>query len=233
MAAPVVVDDVLPVPLFARLAARFRRPNVEPFQKQSFWCELGAAPRLAVEQAVQRCAEFLPNREVLGCEWFVRIGRVSLGMQWHCDVDLQVLEREKRHVHPAFSAIVFLDSLGGPTLSVDQTRCSLDNTALPLSPVTGTAFMPVANRLVVLRGDRLHAVAALDGDDRRRTTFVMHWWPYRLPGPPAPSYDAALFDELGLVPDLPAAPSQPATGLALSDGDLAALRHRGVVPIWR
>jgi len=35
----------------------------------------------------------------------------------------------------------------------------------------GVAFEPAANRFAVFRGDRLHAVAALAGDPRRRVTL--------------------------------------------------------------
>jgi hypothetical protein len=232
----VLVDDALPRALFERLAARFLAGNVEPFFRRSLWFSLDARPRLAVEQAVVRLSRFLPGEvTVAGGEWFVRSGKTSKGMAWHCDLD-GGSHADGRHRHPRLSSLLYLSEVGGPTLVVDQTVCSPSGMSLPQSPPGGVAFLPAPNRFGVFPGDRLHAVGAVDDDDRARVTLGINWWPERAHAVHAiePPYESPDFDELRTVEDLDqpdgARPSEP---LPLDAARLAALPHRGLFPVWR
>jgi hypothetical protein len=229
----VLVDDVLPSALFERLSGRFLRGNVEPFFRQSLWFAIDTLPRFAVEQALGILAGYLPRDVAVGgAEWFVRAGRSSKGMAWHCDVDG---DTELPHRHPVVSSLLYLSAVGGPTLIVDQTNCAPGGMSLPAEAPEGLAYVPAPNRFGVFAGDRLHAVGAVDGDERLRVTVGINWWRERSEAKRAidPPYLSPDFDELGLVEDLHASsPARATAPISLDAAALAALRHRGLFPIW-
>jgi hypothetical protein len=231
-----LVDDALPPALFRRLAARFVQRDVEPFYRESAWFALDAAPRLAVEQALRVLARHLPpDAGVRGGEWFVRIGRSSRGMRWHCDLD-GVAHADGRHRHPALSSLLYFADAGGPTLIADQNLCRDDWSARPDGAAGGVGYAPAANRFGLFGGDRLHGVAAVDGDDRQRLTLGVNWWPEKTGAATCvvPRYDSPDFDELRLVEPLDEnwTGARAATPIALTAAELAALPHRGTLPLW-
>ncbi len=233
-----LIDGALDSELFATLSGRLVGRDSNPFESPALWMDLAAKPRLLVEHAIHAVSRYLPPLpQARGVEWWVLARASSIGWGWHCDIDNLVLEQQRRRIHPLMNAILYFEALGGPTLVLDQT---VDDAGRRVGVAErGVACLPRPNRLAIFRGDRVHAVAAREGDETIRVTLAMAWWENK-PGAPHcidATYDAPAFAAMAMPepPSLAPPAGRVAEGIALSAQDIASLGYKktpGVYPVW-
>jgi hypothetical protein len=193
-----VTDAALPAPLFRRLARAVRALGSEGLRatyRTTFWYALGA-PAALPEEAVLALLSRLPRRGrgIAGVEWWLSRMRTSdVQVDFHRDRDEALFARRGIEVHPAFTAVLFLNRCRGGLLAV--TDAPPDEARPARAPDTEALDLvrPLPNRLVVLPGGATHGVLDARGriPDRRlarptplRLAVIVNGWarrPERVP----------------------------------------------------
>jgi hypothetical protein len=188
-----VIDAALPAPLFRRLARAVRRLGAEGLRatyRTTFWYALGA-PAALPEEAIAALLPRLPRRGrgIEGVEWWLSRMRTSdVQVDFHRDRDEALFARRGIEVHPAFTAVLFLNRCRGGLLAV--TDAPPDETRPARAPDTDALDLvrPWPNRLAVLPGGATHGVLDARGripDGRLarptplRLAVIVNGWPRR------------------------------------------------------
>merc|ERR1712224_4892 len=94
----------------------------------SFWVPAreGWAPRCALEcmaiEVFERHAKGRDfDRAASGAEWWTQVTKVVAPIELHQDKDEELFQETGRLVHPAFSTVTYLGSLGAPTLVLSKS----------------------------------------------------------------------------------------------------------------
>ena len=99
---------------------------------------------------------------------------------YHTDCDVRVVGETSRRAYPVVASVTYVSSGGGPTVVFAQTCDAIEPGALdPVVPGEITACAPVANRLMVFKGDRWHGVLREPDDSTfrgQRVTVLVNWW---------------------------------------------------------
>lgn len=147
-------------------------------------------------QSVVGASLFPEVYEAEYAEWWAHCRPYNAGHQFHFDTDNEGFDGVR---NPIVSCVVVIEGdIGGPTLITTQ------KTHDTILAEKGWLVFPKENRLVVFKGDLLHAVVpgrsyTVD-PSKRRTTFMIAYWkqisirPNAKPGPsrPFPAQDGEL-----------------------------------------
>jgi hypothetical protein len=188
--------DVLPGPLFARLARAVRAlggENLRRTYQTTFWFDLGR-PAALPELAILALRERVGARDAAGVEWWLSRMRTSdVQVDFHRDRDEALYRRRGVTVHPALTSVLFLNRCRGGLLAVVEAPPSEANAACAPDRLDGDLVRPWPNRLAIFPGGATHGV--LDANNRipdgplrhetpLRLVLVMNWWarrPMRVP----------------------------------------------------
>ena len=168
--------------------------------ENSWWLPLYDAegrrttPRSTVEAAVHFIydMDFASADEptkVTGAEWWFRNLTASTSQPVHFDKDEASMQHHSRMRHPEVSTVTYLDSVGAPTLVLNQT---IGHGAAEMDPpLAGEALLvyPEQRTHLVFRGNLNHGVtgellAPASSDEARRVVLLINWW--RAPKPAEP-----------------------------------------------
>jgi hypothetical protein len=125
----------------------------------SYLYPLSSQPSNAIESAIQALRAPLARRwprlgaEAVAVEWWVHARQASEGHQLHFDLDEASAGRGHALRHPICSSVLFLSSVGGPTVVTSQ-RLGDGNSR----NATAQLVPPLRNRLLLFDGALLHGV---------------------------------------------------------------------------
>lgn len=183
-AAPVLVyDDVLgPDLLQACLESvddlcsyGLRNPSL----MNTFWLARGVRPKTAAEVAGRVLCRSVLGRdpdEFVGFKWWCKNQPASLGAHFHYDCNFQ-LHR------PSYALVLYLASVGGPTVILDQYADQCCH-RWPDLPQVGHMVMPRLNRCVIFPGELRHGMVSIDDDQTTRFALLYNFFhTYKVPGP--------------------------------------------------
>lgn len=156
------------------------QPALRNNKYQTYWFPLDAAPRTALEVALQHLRPLaMVGGAHVGAEWWVQSieGGPSGKIGFHVDKDEAIASNQHYLAHPEYSSILYLSNTGGSTLIFDQYSPN-GNGYEPVKPQEGDLSMPQRNKYVVFNGDLLHGV--LPGPSQaqasKRVTFLVNYW---------------------------------------------------------
>jgi len=141
-------------------------------------------PRTAVELAILQSRPLVPisEDELEGAEWWCRNHSVASGMNLHVDQDLETTDR--KNSVPAFSSVLYLSDVGGPTYVMNQVAGETEGLQ-PAVPTSGSLAFPHRGLFIVFRGNLVHGVLNPTVSHKgHRLSVVINWW-RRKPSPPA------------------------------------------------
>lgn len=190
------MNAALPAPLFRRLARGVRALGAGGLARSyqtTFWFAPGA-PAALPELAILDLLPLLPRVELAGLEWWLSRMRPSdVQVDFHQDRDEVLFARTGRTVHPAFTAVLFLNRCRGGLLAVTDAPANDANPARAPDGLDVDLVRPWPNRLAIFRGDATHGVLDANGEvpHRRlsppaplRLALVVNGWPRRPAGVP-------------------------------------------------
>ena len=127
------------------------------------------------------CASDADLERCAGAEWWIQdVAWDEPPKVYHTDCDVRVVGETSRRAYPVVASVTYVSSGGGPTVVFAQTCDAIEHGALdPVVPGEITACAPVANRLMVFKGDRWHGVLREPDDSTfrgQRVTVLVNWW---------------------------------------------------------
>lgn len=184
-----VVDRALPQSLFSRLRSRVVALGAERMRstyQTTFWFDF-AEPSNLVERAVLELREQVPQRGVVGVEWWLsRMRTRNVKVDFHKDRDNALADTTGELVHPRMSSVLFLNKVEGGLLAITAENPNPRNTSFaPDRLDTLDVVAPSPNRFAIFRGDLTHGV--LDEHNRvpsargrtggeLRLAVIVNWW---------------------------------------------------------
>jgi hypothetical protein len=192
-----IVDGALPEPLFRRLLAavkRVGRENLADTWATTFWFPFDR-PSALVEEAILHLRRHVAQSGIAGAEWWLsRMRTTAVGVDFHFDHDVAVLEKTGRLVHPRFSSVLYLNRARGGHLAVTAEPPNPRNPAHAPDRLEFDLVRPAPNRFAIFDGSLLHGVLdargaladrILPGKPPLRLAIPVNWWtgrPRRVPG---------------------------------------------------
>lgn len=185
------IENCLSPALFGELTAAFPEAHAVKlykdgfqFYQNTFWYDLGTAPRNVFERAIQELAAHArPSDAVVGVEWWFSVVLNNLSPLWliepHFDRDDLSEKQFGRVTHPAQSSVLFLhDAPYGELAITDQTLEGQGPS--PRLPQDMRCILPTANRYAVFPGTLSHGVLGRlwrpKAPAALRMTFAVNFW---------------------------------------------------------
>lgn len=149
--------------------ARLRRQVIATRRvKSSIWWDVGAPPRTFFEQVIARLYQVArPGDACAGAEYWLRCQGAHTGFHYHFDRDEGIKDRV---VSPIVGSVLYLSSVGGPTLVLDVTPTSA------ACPTRVVGVFPHPGRYMTFPGQLLHGVQSGEPNRWPRVAFFVNWW---------------------------------------------------------
>ena len=131
---------------------------------ESHWVPLsGLGPDTLLGATVDHLCDHLVPEQVglCGVEFWIQRRNPDAGMQAHWDCDEDLGRTSGQLAFPLVSTVIYLGSVGGPTLVMDVVPECLPVSAGTVEGCTAWFAWPQTGQAIAFRGDLLHAVVGL------------------------------------------------------------------------
>lgn len=176
-------DDALPDLLFETISAMAISLSEGPNPKGTFWQYADKPARTSIAAVISRLSQLIPlSAAIVGVEWWVRLKPVGMPMALHFDKDEALVKRTGQICHPAYSGILYLTDVGGPTVIIDQSVSKDGRRLFPPESDRGVLSQPKRNTFLAFPGHLRHGVVAdlaLTQNatlGAKRGSLLMNWW---------------------------------------------------------
>ncbi|CAK9089967.1 Hypothetical protein (Fragment) [Durusdinium trenchii] len=169
-----------------------------PRSLSTFWLPRGKAPRTAAEVAGRLLLQLLgeDEKDYDGIEWWCRTQCARMGAHFHYDTAISETAYSwaasqaqlLRMLGPGWSSVLYLGSLGGPTMVLDQVMEMEKNH--PAIPSRGWISSCSSNRWLAFGGDLRHGAVSFglkepEPHAPRNVILFNYWIPGLRPAPPS------------------------------------------------
>lgn len=180
------------------------------------WWKIGTDPRCLVEEVARELHYYVRQSyretddygslrrvapELVGAEWWVRLGRCSDDHPFHVDKSERLYEETGLVRHPYYGGVLYTGDVGGPTRILnewlltervpgEQRVSPGSGFVVPAEKIVGTRSAgngdlvdvhPKPNRYLIFPGWARHGVCPTKGSGVRRTV-LFNWWCWEPPG---------------------------------------------------